>query len=358
MPSDDPTVFPDALGKARDAFHAALVSAEDQIRGYLVVHRARTDDRAQLASLELGQFAGGRLDSGRFAAMVTGAPTLAADAEAVIERCAAVLASLLARGESLHTCIVPPGGDIHAAVDAAFADAGRAFGAAQVFRAVRAGTYNASQHEALLVAHPFSRWTRAERANAPPLVVHVNGADLRAGELAEYVDGRMKMVLLIAGDCTLAPLARLMTPGAFVQQTDDVHAFAAFAEFDGAAVAAVVPAASALFINDPAEEDRGGTRLTVSRIPNAPSRTIGTWSVWQQGEELALLASLARSEQPRASEQGKTEADATSSEAVGAVVMVSATAPTAPAADDERTLAHFTGWILSQSGLGGVSGVS
>jgi hypothetical protein len=121
----------------------------------------------------------------------------------------------------------------------------------------------------------------------------VNGADLRADALAEYLDGRQKLVLLVRGACTPAPLVRMVTPGIFVLQAAAETELAGLAAFDGPGVAALVPEPVARFAHDPLGDDTGGRRLTVTHLPAEASRTaVGGWSVWQQREELAQLAAL------------------------------------------------------------------
>lgn len=294
MPSDE-RVQPalDALAAGRERFRAAMTEALDQIRGYLATHATGAGDRATLALAELGAFAGGRIDGGRFATLLTEQRVLDGEAEAGVRRCADVLASLLARGDEPFVREVPAGGDLRQVVDGALADAGRAFGAALAFQALRTGVYRSEQHEPLLHAFPFARWNRGERLLAPPLVVLVDGADLRAGALSEFLDGRERLVLLVRGACTPAPLARMVAPGIFVLQAATETELAGLAAFDGPGVAALVPPAAARFVHDPLGDRDGGRRLTVTHVPaEAPRTPVGGWSVWQQREELAQLAML------------------------------------------------------------------
>jgi hypothetical protein len=369
MPSEEMTRGAlDALQATRAAFRAALMAGDDQIRGYLAAHRAHSEDRTQLAALELGRFAGGRLDSGRFASVVTGAAAMSVEAEGAVRRCVDLLTELLARGDALFTCVVPPGGDLRQAVEAAYADRGRAFGAALVFRAVRSGAYRPAQHDALLDAYPFARWSRSERAITVPLVVQVSGADLRANALAEYVDGHQKILLVIDGPCSPAPLVRLVTPGVFVQQATTPGELAALDSFQGAGIGALVPETAAQFVHAPLPEQDGGSRLTISRLPAVPPRgALGGWSSWQQREELAQLQRLAQpavARAPSASAAGQVaDAPAIAQPAVAqpAVSAAAAAAPSGaapPRNDDEQALNALTGWLLAQAGLGGTAGAT
>ena len=53
---------------------------------------------------------------------------------------------------------------------------------------------------------------------APPLLIDVEGSDLRASGLAEFLAGGVQMLLRVRGRSTPSPLARLITPGVFVAQ--------------------------------------------------------------------------------------------------------------------------------------------
>ncbi|HET9012284.1 MAG TPA: hypothetical protein VFN38_10755, partial [Gemmatimonadaceae bacterium] len=246
----------EALGARRTGFRAAVETAYAQARGFLAEHGPHSDERARETALELGAFAGGSVDPARFAALVTASRVLSPEEEGIVRRCAEVMDEVLAQGDGLFVCDVPPGGDLRAAVETALAEAGRAFGAAMVFQAVKAGSYRAEQQATALRAFPFRRWSRGERQLAPPLVVSVDGADLHGGALAEYLDGQQKIVVVARGPTSPAPLARLITPRCYVAQLADGASpapagLAPVAAFDGPAVAALVPDSAARFVHDP-----------------------------------------------------------------------------------------------------------
>ena len=69
--------------------------------------------------------------------------------------------------------------DLARAVGQAFARAGRVFGAARLVRLARNGGYRPEEHDDWLVELPFTAWTAAERDLAPPLLVELNGTELR-----------------------------------------------------------------------------------------------------------------------------------------------------------------------------------
>ena len=129
---------------------------------------------------------------------------------------------------------------------------------------------------------------------APPLVVNVDGCDLRAAGLAEFMDGLEKLVLVVRNESTPVPLVRLITPGTFVQQTVDPADLSMLASWNGPGVAGLVPESAARFIHDPGAGADAGARLRVSSLPEDRRRKpVGGVSVSQQSEELLQLKSLA-----------------------------------------------------------------
>ncbi len=85
-------------------------------------------------------------------------------------------------------------------------------------------------------------------------MVAVDGSEVHAGALAEFADGREKLVLVVRGASAPAPLARCITPGTLVLQTDDGRGLDRVAAFDGPAIAAIVPEGAA---DVPARSRRG-----------------------------------------------------------------------------------------------------
>ncbi|MBK6307526.1 MAG: hypothetical protein IPF47_18080 [Gemmatimonadetes bacterium] len=124
----------------------------------------------------------------------------------------------------------------------------------------------------------WSRWT------AP---------DLHIGGLADYLDGREKLVLVVRGASPPAPLVRLITPGTMVLQTSDDSGLDLVATTSGTAVAALVPAEAARFLHDPAQGREPWQRLTVWHMPPAPKNALGGLSAWQMQEDLRQLEALA-----------------------------------------------------------------
>jgi hypothetical protein len=158
----------------------------------------------------------------------------------------------------------------------------------------RSGSYRAAEHEGFLEAFPFSRWNRAERAMAPPLVVEVEGDRLHAAGLAEFFDGAVKIVLVVWGPSPPAPLARLVTPGVFVAQDTESSVVRRAAAAAGPAIVALVPDTAARFVHDPEAGATLGQRLSVGALPEEePRRRLGAFSAFQQAQDLDLLKILA-----------------------------------------------------------------
>jgi hypothetical protein len=270
-----------------------VTAALEQSRVFLATRDAGATAQVTRVAGELGPFAAGRVDAARFAARFGAAGPLAGEARRGVERAIATLEELLDRGNALFTVSVPPGGSLHDTVAGALMECGRAFGAALVVEYARQDVLTA-EHESLLYGLPLERWNRAERRLAPPLLVDVEGADLAADGLAQFVDEGSTIVLVVHGACGPAPLARLVTPGVFVMQTTDVGSLAQLPA-DVPAVVAVVGAGAATFVHDPRSPGGAGERLRILSKPDAPRRALAGLSAWQQQQELALLEALAAS---------------------------------------------------------------
>jgi hypothetical protein len=350
MPSDSRTLAAlAALAPRRSAFRAALAVTHEQVRAYLAQHGTAVHDRVAEAAAELGHFAGGRLDAARFATLVAAAEPLGAATEPLVRRCADVLQDLLERGDALFVVEVERGGSIGAAVRAALAEAGRAFGAVLAFQALRAGSFALERHEPQLRAFPFARWSRAERQVGIPLVVKVSGDDLCAEALAEFLDGRQQMVLVVDGACAPAPLARLVSPGVLVVQ--DEADLAPLSNFAGPAIAALVPATAAQFVHDP-QSPAGQPRLVVKRAAADPTGAVGRWSRWQQQEQVAQLAMLASLSTVAKQEQAAASAQPAARAANAAVAHAAvAHAAVAHQADDDGLVGNLASWLLAQGGF-------
>jgi len=345
MPSDARTPRAlEALAEARDCYRSAVSTAHDQMAAYLATHRARTHGHAQTVARDLGKFAVGRIDAERFGTLFSDNRSLASDVVERVERLVGVLAALLAEGDELFVADVPPGGDLRDTVERAIAHAGRAFGAASAFQALKCGEYRPERHDADVLALSFSRWNRRERVLAPPLVVEVDGADLRAEALTEYMDGRMAIVLVVRGAASPAPLARLIAPGTLVAQATEPADLPKIIACDCPVVAALVPREAATFTHDPRAGRSLQARLRVTFTPSeAPRTTLGWRSGWQQHDELAHLQVLAG----LSDEHQSVRAAGT----VGEHDQPATTYAASSAVPDGQAVDRLTNWLLAESGL-------
>lgn len=294
MPSDERTPRAVAATEGpRARFQLAVASAAAQVDDYLGQHRPADGAAAPAARAELGRFAVGRMDAERFASLLGEVPALDAEPAAALRRALDALRALHAAGDGPYLVDVPSGGDLRACVQRALGEVGRAFGAALAYRAVRSGVYRPDAHGPAMDAFPFARWSAAERELAPPIVVEVDGADLRGEALADLLDGRQRFVIVARGTVPGAPLARLITPDVFVMQTADAAELARLVAHDGPGIAALVPEDAARFVHDPDGGESLGERLTIHALPaEVPHAAQGGRSAWQLREEIAQLVVL------------------------------------------------------------------
>jgi hypothetical protein len=281
-----------ALAQPIAEFRAIMERSISQAEAFLTAQHASAPQRAERAAVSLGHFADGRIDSAAFALLFPPVTAASPDALDALMRALDVLRDVRERGDALFVVDIPTGGRLGIEVEDALAQAGRAFGAVVLAEVVRGGRFT-PEHERLLQPHAFRSWNKIERRFAPPLVVLVNGADLRAGALVDFADGREKIVLVVRGASPPAPLARCITPGTLVLQTEDGSGLDRVAAINGPAIAAIVPPGAAVFMHDPDAGREAWQRMTVRHIPAAPKAAIGGQSAWQMGEDLRLIANLA-----------------------------------------------------------------
>lgn len=274
------------------AFRSLLVNTGEEVRAMLLGRRSTLESRAARVAAELGPLAAGRIDPERFATLVFDHQDADPAAAEILERALDVLTDLADRGERLSLVQVPAGGNLYDAVARALGEIGRAFSAARAILEIRSGRHGGD--DGGVGPLPFGRWTKAERRLAPPLVVRVHGSDLRPAALAEFLDGRQKIILAVEGQCVPAPLARFITPGTYVLQTADGSGIDRFAAWEGPGIAALVPESAAFFEHDPAAGAAPWERITITHLPEKlPRRTLAGLSARQQAEEIDLLRSLA-----------------------------------------------------------------
>jgi len=315
-----------ALAPRIALFRYAVATTLDRARATLGAESGPNQARATL-----GDFGARFLDPERFA-MISSAGPLDAAARDALERVAGLLQTVQSAGDNEFVVEVAPGASVVDAVRARFALLGLVFDAAITVEQVRRRVYDASQQRPD-VGYPFERWSAGDRKLAPPLVVSISGTDLDGVCLAPLIDGCARIVFVVNGPATVAPLARLVSPGVFVAQADDVKVLERVREFEGPAVVAVMSDGEARFVHDPRAGSAAWQRIEATAIPAvSPRKSVGTRSAWQQREDLAHLKSLV--EQP---------------------VFAVASGPTAIAASTGVTTSdpteRLTSWLLDQSGL-------
>ncbi len=281
-----------ALAAPRDRFRSTLSTTAENVRVLLEDTRAAVGGHIDRFAAGFGALGGTYLDLDKLSKVIDAGPAVSPAALAVVERAFQVLTDLTDR--PAYTARVPAGGSLDDTVGAALADAGRAMGAARVVDLARHDRYRPSEHERYLDAFPFGLWSQAERRLAPPLIIGVAGADLRPATLAEYLDGGVKLVLIVEHPVTPAPLVRVITPGVFVAQAAGSAVVGRLAAWDGPGVVAIMPEGAAEFVHDPSGGTALGERLTVTSQPaGAGLRRVGPFTVAQQRDELQQLSDLA-----------------------------------------------------------------
>lgn len=343
MPSDASKAALSALEGPRERYLSAIAATAEELRGFLGTRARPGSDRAARLAGELGPFAGGRVNPDRFVAFLDEGETLDPEALKILDLAESVLEDASNLGERSFLVELQAGADLYSAVGLGLAWLGRPFGAATAVARAKQG--RAGVNESILVdAFPFRRWTRAERELAPPLVVEVEGSDLAAAGLASYLDGAQKLILVVRGPAPPAPLTRLISPGVLVVQTEDAGDLKGIGEFEGPAVAALMPEGrGARFAHDPTLGPGLGGRLSVSSLPEEDEvQPLGSLTVAQQLQELRQLAALKEAVEgtPPAVPAGDSEA---SSDGKGKTAREKL--ETVEPAD------QLAGWLLSQAEL-------
>lgn len=293
MPSDDRiTQALKALAGSREHFLSSVAMSTEEVRGILEREGDAGQDPKEKLAHEMGPFAAGLIDFERLAPFASGKAKLDPARRDRIKEAFETLTELRKAGDEIFTSRCELDGYLRGTVVQGLARAGKAFGAARVVEAVLTGIPEAEGVEDPLSAFPPGRWNRAEKGCAPPLVVEVEGQDLRVASLGELLDGSQKIVLVVNGPAAPAPLVRLITPGTVVVQSDDPADLSVLASAPGPGIAALMPAGAARFTHVPGGKTLG-QRLEVKSLPEKePKRALGAISAFQQAEELRQLASL------------------------------------------------------------------
>jgi hypothetical protein len=334
MPSDDRVAQAlEYLSDAKESYSSSVAMSAEEVRGILEREQGANEKPQVRLAHELGPFAAGRIDLDRLAPFVGTNQKLAEDRRAEIVAAYQTLLELKKAGDDLYTAKVLRDGYFRGTVYTTLGKAGSAFGAA---RSVEWALHDLAHPEGVedcLDRFPPNQWNGAERAFAPPLVVEVEGQDLRPGSLAELREGGPKIVLVVNGPAAPAPLVRLITPGVTVIQTDDLAELSALGAVDGPGIAALMPEGAAKFMHNPGAGRVLNERLTVAFLPETePKRALGSISAFQQTEELRQLASLTASAEAGPSVSVESDSDR-------------------PEMDDAGQLAS---WLIHQANFSGV----
>lgn len=309
MPSDERIATAlEALAAAREGFSSSVALSAEEVRGILEREKDASENPQVKLAHELGPFAAGRIDLDRLAPFVSANSKLPGEARGRVETAFETLTSLRKAGDRLFTARVEADGYLRGAIIAALGRTGTAFGAARSVEWALHGLAAPEGVDDALKSFPPTLWNRREKGCAPPLVLEVEGADLKVSSLGDLLEGSQKIILVVNGPAAPAPLVRLITPGVTVIQTHDPGDLAALGATPGPGIAAILPEGSARFIHAP-----GGKtlheRLVVRFLPEEePTRPLGSISVFQQVEELRQLAALAASVQAPAAAEKETAA--------------------------------------------------
>lgn len=300
MPSD-PRVLQalDILRGSIDRFRSSVGATLEEVRGELATSRSGSEGRVEQLRRQFGPFAESRVDLTRLATVLEVGRGLDLHSQQRLEAAYDTLQDVAARGPELFCVEVPSGTGVGMAVSAQLAAIGRVFAAARIAAATRGmATVLGRSDEHALARFPFSEWNAAERRLAPPLVVMAVGRDLNVGTLSRFLDGSMKIVLVVDGPCAPVPLVRLISPNVFVMQAHDVEELQPLSTWPGTAICAVMPPTGAAFVHDPAGGAELWQRLTVRQSRDGRLSRIGGLSPAQQEEEINQLKALATPPSP------------------------------------------------------------
>lgn len=271
------------------AYQSQVAAVADRIAQYLAAHEDEATGSAEAE--QLGVFAAGRIDVERFSALWEERRALDQSERALLTRSHDALRDIASRPGDHFITNLPTGGRLTTALANTFTDLGRCFGAMMIAEMVRTGRFRTEDFE-LIHGFPRFRWTRAERGMSPPVIVTLDGADLWAGEVAQYLDGNQKIVLVVRPPAPPAALVRLITPGTLVLQSCSVTGLQPLNAVEGPAIAALMPDGAAEFIHRPGTSP-AHERMTISTKPTGARKGVEGWTTWQQQQELDQLYSMA-----------------------------------------------------------------
>ena len=296
MPSDERiTQALQALAPFKEGFASSVAKSAEEVRGILERERGVDENPQVKLAHELGPFAAGRIDLERLTPFISANSKFDSEKRSRIQKAFETLTALKKAGDDLYVGKVEVDGYLRGTITSVLGKAGTAFGAA---RSVEWALHDIAPPEGVedvFELFPPNLWNRAEKGCAPPLVLAVEGQDLKAASLGDLLEGSQKIILVVNGPAAPAPLVRLITPGVTVIQTDDPSELAALSAAPGPGIAALMPDGAAKFVHAPGGRTLS-ERLTVSFLPEKePKRALGSVSAFQQVEELRQLQALAAS---------------------------------------------------------------
>ncbi|MFH0946163.1 MAG: hypothetical protein V2A76_13265 [Planctomycetota bacterium] len=296
-----------ALQAPLRTFRSAVAATVEEVRRLVESGQPVASTNGDDVHADMGAFAKDRIDLDRFAGLFANEGELDQVVQGRLREAIRTLDEVAADSSGCPIVEVGPETCLYDAVNGALGKIGRAFGAARVVNLTRSSEFDQSTHSQFLTQLSHNSWNSSERALAPPLIVIGGGAALRACDLASFLDGKQKIVLLVKDRTDPGLLARLITPGTFVMQTTEPGDLGRFAAFDGPGIAALVTGTAAQFVHDPGAGDSPARRLTVTQMPSLDSvRALGGMSIAWQQEGLRHLEALAATASPQDQEQAES----------------------------------------------------
>ncbi len=290
MPSDERIEQAlEAFSGQIQAFQSALAVTIDQMSAYASTQGAAKEQKADRIATELGPFAANLVDPGEFSQFAGDNAESTAQGLKIVKLAQKTLDELAKKDEQYFVVDVESGGSLWHTIAKRLEEFGCVFAAARAFEQAQANGDSGEQADSL----PFSKWSSKERRLAPPLVVTVDGADCRANALADFLDGSVKIILLLRGESSPAPLIRLVTPGTMVVQATDISGLKRLGKWEGPGIGALVPESAARFVHDPKAGAGSADRISIGHLPdNKRRKPLGGISIAQQAEEVLQLKAL------------------------------------------------------------------
>ncbi|MFQ5550397.1 MAG: hypothetical protein ACE5FJ_04075, partial [Gemmatimonadales bacterium] len=262
----------------------------NQVRGILSSNLHSEESKIEEAAARLGAFGAGRIQVNRFESVLANGNALDPQSTQVIQRAFDRLQSIASGRGALTLLQVDAGENLHSVVARRLYELGAAFGAARVIDLAKQGLYSFAEHDRYLDGLPFAEWTIVERDMAPAMVISVDSADAAIGGLREFLDGRLKLIVVLRGRGLAAPGVSLISPRTYVLQSRDASELATVLAFDGPG-AAVIGEDVVCFSHIPGAP-RLADRLTIIEGHESEARRLGRWSGRQLQADVEQLVAM------------------------------------------------------------------